>query len=282
MIIIDYSQLCIATYMVAIGKYTNSPIELDLIRHMILNSIRSVNHRFKNEFGNIVIAVDDGNSWRRDIFPYYKANRKVARDKSDIDWSELYSCIGAVRTELEEHFPYVVIKVANAEADDVIGTLARHCVQNQEHVLIISGDKDFIQLQADNIFVKQWDNAHQRWVSHAEPKRYLFEHVIKGDMGDGIPNVYSQDDHYITKAARAKPVRTKALEEMWAGGVGELTSSPQFKRNITLIDLKRTPAEIQSEILNRLQNYPKKAKSGLMTYFMKHQLKQLSTAIGEF
>src|SRR5690606_22289562 len=116
----------------AVGKYTNHPVELDLVRHVILNSIRAVNSKFRGEYGDLVIAVDSAASWRKDFFPYYKAHRSDARKASDINWSDLYNCMNIVKNELQENFPYKVVKGEKAEADDIIAVLARLCVKNQE------------------------------------------------------------------------------------------------------------------------------------------------------
>ena len=183
---------------------------------------------------------------------------------------------------LKEYLPYIVIQVERAEADDIMARLSRLCVSTQEKCLIISGDQDFIQLQIDNIFVKQWDTKHDRWISHPEPRRYLFEHVVKGDLGDGIPNAYSLDDHYITKAMRAPKVTTKKLNEMWENGPGELAASPHFKRNVMLIDLKRTPQEIQAEVERQYHFAPEKNKSRVLDYFIKNNLRVLTKSIGDF
>jgi len=281
MIIIDYSQVCIANYMKAIGKYTNIPVEIDLLRHMILNSIRAVNSKFRTQYGELVIAVDSPNSWRRDFFPYYKANRSQVRKTSDVDWAELYACLKKIKDELIEYFPYTVIQIEKTEADDIIGVLARHCIEQQEACLIVSGDKDFIQLQADNIFIKQWDTKNERWMTDANPKRFMFEHVMRGDLADGIPNVYSPDDQFITKAARQKKITTKLLDTLWEQGL-ESADLPYLKRNITLIDLRRTPKELQEQIIAAYHSSPKKNKSQVLNYFIKNNLKQLTPSLGDF
>lgn len=112
---------------------------------MILNSIRKFKTKFGKTYGEIVIATDDKKYWRRDFFPYYKANRKTDREKSDFDWTMIFNTISIVRDELREFFPYRVIQVPGAEADDVVATLCKK-FHNQEKILVVSADKDFIQL----------------------------------------------------------------------------------------------------------------------------------------
>lgn len=284
-IIIDYSQICIANYMQAVGKHTNIGVDIDMFRHMVLNSIRNLNVKFKHEYGEIVIAVDDNNSWRKDIFPYYKANRKEFRQSTDIDWKALFEAMATVIKEIDSVFPYKVIKVSKAEADDIIAALARRCVEEQENCLVVSGDKDFIQLQIDNIFVKQYNPRTDSFITHPEPKRYLFEHVIKGDQSDGVPNAYSLDDHYVVKTTRAKPVTKRKLDDIWDNPcqfdklLGEF---PFIRRNIKLIDLKSTPREIKESVLSSYTKQVVKDKSKVLNYFIANNLKVLSRSLGDF
>lgn len=80
MIILDLNQVMISNLMAQIGNHTNIDIDENLLRHMILNTIRALNMKFKNEYGELVIACDDKNYWRKDIFPYYKAKRAEDRE----------------------------------------------------------------------------------------------------------------------------------------------------------------------------------------------------------
>lgn len=144
MIIVDLNQVAIATITAQAGNHADA-VQPDLIRHMILNSIRRFKTKFGSEYGDIVIATDDKKYWRREYFPYYKGNRKADREKSDFDWPMIFNTISTVRDEIQENFPYRVLKVAGAEADDIIATLCSK-FHSQEKILIVSNDKDFIQL----------------------------------------------------------------------------------------------------------------------------------------
>ncbi len=161
MIIVDLSQVMISNLMVQLGNHTNTELEEDLLRHMILNSIRSYNQKFKNEYGEMIIACDAGNNWRRQIFPYYKANRRKNREKSELNWTQIFDTLSKVREELKEFFPYRVIQIDGAEADDIIGTLVDQFGNTSEKILIMSGDKDFVQLQR-YINVKQYDPVQKK------------------------------------------------------------------------------------------------------------------------
>ena len=217
MILVDLNQVMISNLMVQIGGQKGVELEEDLFRHMILNSLRSVRKKFNGDYGELVICCDDKNFWRRQRFPYYKANRKKYREQSEVDWSNLFSILNKVRDEMKSYFPYKVIRVESAEADDIIATLIK--THELEKILILSGDKDFIQLHSQKN-VSQYDPVHKRWVKHKDPTRYLIEHIAKGDRGDGVPNMLSKDDVFVN-GGRQKPVRTKYLDTL-KGNVDEI------------------------------------------------------------
>ena len=201
MILVDLNQVMISNLMAQIGR--DSDISEDLVRHMILNSIRSYNNKFKEEFGDIVICCDSRHYWRREIFPNYKWGRKQHRAGDTLDWDLIFSVFNKVRDEMKEHMPWKVVDVYGAEADDIIATLTKN---NNEEILILSGDKDFIQLQKYGN-VKQYAPIQKKWVNGVDPKRYIKEHILKGDRGDSIPNFLSPDDTFINNIRQNQLVR---------------------------------------------------------------------------
>lgn len=273
--------------MMQLGNHQNAKIEEALVRHMVLNSIRSFKQKFGDEYGEIIIACDDKNFWRRKIFPYYKANRKKMREQSDIDWTTIFESFSKIRQELNEHFPYRVIKVESAEADDVIASLVHTYgspLRGGEKILILSGDKDFIQLQY-YANVDQYDPVRKKYIRHNNPQQYLKEHILKGDSGDGVPNFLSADDTFIT-GTRQKPIRQKSLDQWTNFDKPEQfcddTMLRGYKRNQQLVDLNFVPKEIQQEVIKQYESQAGKKKSDLLPYFISHKLKQLSEHIGEF
>ena len=281
MLIIDLNQVMISNYMAQVGNHTNIAVDENLFRHMVLNSIRNINKKFGHEFGEVVIACDSPKSWRKDIFPYYKANRKKARDKSDVDWHALFDSLNKVRDELKEYFPYRVLQVEGAEADDIIGSLVdKH---HGSPILIVSGDKDFVQLQV-YMNVRQYDPVRKKFISHNNPSLFVKEHILRGDMGDGIPNFLSADDTFVT-SARQKPVRSAKIDE-WVRMTPEEfcddTMLRNYKRNEMLVDLSYTPAAIRQAIYDQYDEQAGKNRSKLFNYFIEHKLKNLMEDIGDF
>lgn len=262
------------------GKAENLP-DKEMVRHMVINSLRGFNLKFKSEYGsNIVLCADAGDPWRRDIYPNYKHARRKGRVDSATDWDNIFNVITEIKHEIAENFPYVMMYIEKAEADDIIATLVKHI---NEPIMIISGDKDFIQLQTKTN-VKQYSPIQKKFVGEGiDAKIFLHEQIIKGDRSDGIPNILSPDDIFLTKE-KQRPINKKRLEE-WSTAdripLGSETSK-YYERNKRLIDLSCIPEELERTIINTYRDYKIPSRSKLLPYFMKHKLKSLMENIGDF
>jgi len=282
MIIVDLSQVMLSNLMMQIGNHTNAKIEENMVRHMVLNSLRLYKSKFSDKYGDIVIACDNTNYWRKQLFPYYKANRKKNQEKSELNWKEIFECLGKIRAELKEFFPYRVIDIESAEADDIIATLVKE-YSSIEDILILSGDKDFIQLHTYD-GVKQYDSVRKKWITHENPECYLAEHILKGDSGDGIPNVLSNDNCFVV-GERQKPLTQKKIDAFIELGLEGKWDHPlfnNFMRNKKLIDLSMIPNNIETKILESYNNQSDKNRDKLFNYFITNKLKNLMENIQEF
>ena len=285
MIIVDFNQVMISNLMMQIGNHTNIPIEEGLFRHMVINSLRSYKQKFGQEYGEMVIACDDKNYWRKQVFPYYKANRKKSRDASEINWTQVFECFNKIKAEIKENFPYRVVQVEHAEADDIIASIVmQYGVEPPAlgpRILILSGDKDFVQLQT-YANVKQYDPVRKKWIAHNNPVGYLYEHICKGDMGDGIPNILSDDDTFVS-SKRQKPMTQKRLDELAATTID--SSHPLWRnwsRNAQLVNLQCVPKEIRDQVLSKYDEESGKDRSKLFNYFISYKLKNMMESIGDF
>jgi hypothetical protein len=281
-IIVDLNQVMLSNLLMQLGNHTNAQLEENMVRHMILNSLRSYKTKFGSKYGEMVIACDNTNYWRKQVFPYYKANRKKNQEKSEMDWRSIFETMNKIREELKVYFPYRVIDIESAEADDIIATLVEEA-PSTEDVLILSGDKDFIQLHTYQ-FVKQYDPVRKKWITHEDPDRYLLEHVLKGDSGDGIPNVLSSDNCFVV-GDRQKPLTQKKIDALIELDVQDKFDHPLFVnywRNRKLIDLHYIPKEIKEKIIESYKNQVGKGRDKLVAYFMVNKLKNLMESIGEF
>lgn len=284
MIIVDLNQVMLSNLLMQLGNHTNAQIEENMVRHMILNSLRSYNVKFGEKYGEMVIACDNTNIWRKKIFPYYKANRKKSQEASDLDWKAIFECLNKIRAELKEFFPYRVIDIESAEADDVIATLVTHMSFKSDcsEVLILSGDKDFIQLHKYSN-VKQYDPTRKKWITHNDPAQYLKEHILKGDAGDGVPNILSSDNCFVV-GERQRPLTAKRMEHYLKLSPNEMETAVarNYMRNKQLIDLDESPVEIRAKVMESYHAQQGKDRSKLMGYFIANKLKNLMENLNEF
>ena len=273
----------LSNIMVQLGNHTNAKVDEGMVRHMVLNSIRMYRTKFGPDFGELVIAADNKNYWRRQLFPYYKANRKKSQAESELDWKAIFECLGKIRAELKEFFPYRVIDVESAEAADIIGSLCEEFGNTNEKILILSGDKDFQQLQRF-INVQQYDPVRKKKIICNDPERFLLEHIIKGDSGDGIPNILSDDNSFVI-GKRQSPVTQKKLDSLVALNLEGKYDHPNFRnymRNKQLIDLTQIPANVRQKILESYAEQSGKKSPNLLNYFIVNRLRNLTDSIGDF
>ena len=252
MIIVDYSGIALASIII------NKTFDEQLIRHMILNSLRMYRTRYKEEYGELVLAVDASNNWRKTAFPQYKASRKKTQKESTFDWGEAFRILNKIREEIAENFPYTVVRVDGCEADDVIGTLVtRNPDPNRDYdpekIMIVSSDRDFLQLQKYK-FVRQYSPLLKKELRVDNPRVWLQTHIIKGDKGDGVPNILS-DDNVFVEGFRQTPITQKKIDSIIEDlEEGELLYAASWYRNYCrnkkLIDLTETPQELRREIIN--------------------------------
>ena len=280
MILIDMNQIALANLMMNLKMNNSKTVDESMVRHMILNSIRMYRMEHHNEYGEVVLTWDSKHSWRRDYFPEYKASRRKGREESDLNWDDIFATLNKIRNEIKENFPYKYLEVFGAEADDIIGFL---CEENKdEKIMIISGDKDFIQLQKYPN-VKQWSPITKKDVNGFNPTTYLKEHILRGDTSDGVPNVLSPDNTFVD-GLRQRPLTRKKIQSWLLGGGSNWNDEVKrnFQRNSTLIDLSRTPEQLKNQIRLEYNNAPHGDRSKLLNYFMQNKLKELTENIGEF
>ena len=279
MILLDYNAI-------AIGNVAVQRLAADegLIRHMILNSIRMYRQKFHKEYGEMVIVADGMNNWRKDAFPQYKAARRKKRDESSIDWHEVFRIINMVREEIQENFPYKVMHEDGCEADDVIAQLAIETQEFGKHepVMIVSADGDFKQLQVYKN-IKQFSPMTKKLVVENNPRTYLAEHILKGDAGDGVPNVLSDDNVFVDgrrQGILSAKKKAALLDDPRALG-DEIYRN--YQRNQQLIDLKNCPQPVKESIINNFeQQDPWGNRPKVFPYLVQKRCKLLIECVGEF
>lgn len=280
-LIIDFSQVVISGLQGAMSSSRINVLDKDLCRHLMLNSIRTSVFKFKRDYKNIIIACDSKSYWRKEVFPHYKAGRKKNRDKSTLDWAMIFEVMTEVKQELKEHFPYKVIEVDRAEADDIFGTLVPRLASN-ESVMMVSSDGDFKQLHQYGD-VKQYSSMLKVFVKSPNPQLELKEKILTGDSGDGIPSCLSNDDVFVL-GIRQKPLTAKIKERLLPLDFNDpsIEFSRNIQRNKLLIDLSMIPQDVKDAIIEEYEKEQTGSKNMIMKYFIKNRLNMLLECIDEF
>lgn len=282
MIIFDYNQVAISNLMEHIGS-RNGPVDESMVRHMILNTIRTYVKKYKSSHGpEVVIACDNKNFWRKELFPYYKAGRKKARDSSGHDWNIIFECLHKIKDEIKQNSPYKVVEVETCEADDIIGVLTMKYCATQK-IMILSSDKDFVQLQKlPN--VEQYSPIMKKSLVEPLPAVQLKQLIIRGDKSDGIPNILSNDDVFV-EGIRQRPITQAKIINWLNQDPKEFCSDEMFrnfKRNEMLIDLTKIPEGLKDQILNEYDEAKTHNKQHFLNYMIANRLKNLLEVIDEF
>ena len=288
MILLDFSNIIVGSIMVASRVPDEERFSEDFIRHLVLNSVRSYRQKHRDKYGEMVICTDYLSSWRKVAFPQYKAHRKVQRDKQNkekgMDWSALFDTISRITDELKTYFPYKVVQVPHAEGDDVIAVLAKYADNTlNEQSLIVSSDKDFNQLYKYKK-IRQYSPMRGKMLKGIDAEAYLKEHIIRGDKGDGIPNILSADD-CIVEGVRQKPISKKKVEAWLQQEPEDFCNNGMmngWNRNQEVIDFEFIPPPMTLDILEQYKTQVTPSRSGLLNYFVKHKLKMLIEHIGDF
>ena len=290
MILIDYSQVSLANILSFKKELMSGDVKqtTDLIRHATLSTIKSYKKKYGKDYGDIVIACDGRNYWRRTYFEYYKASRKKHRDASDLDWGMIFDTLSKIREEIIEFFPYKVMHIDTCEADDVIAVLTQQTQEFgfNENVMIVSSDKDFKQLHKfDN--VKQYSPLLRKMITakKSEIHENYITHIVKGDTGDGIPNILSKDNCFVA-GERQTPVSSKRLAEFMEKGIDACRNDEEkrnWQRNQILVNFEHIPEDIKKLILDTyLSIKPKGDKMAIMNYLIANRCRLLLDEIEEF
>lgn len=290
MILIDYSQVALAnilSFKKDLVQGSESDVK-NLIRHTTLSTLKYYKKKYHKQYGDMVICCDGKKYWRKEVFPNYKAARKKSREESDLDWNLIFNTLSEIRDDLSKHFPYKVLHIERAEADDIIAVLTERCNEfgSAEDVMIVSSDKDFKQLHSfDN--VKQWSPMQKKQVTIAKKDiiPFTIEHIVKGDAGDGVPNILSPDDIFLIEGRQA-PVSSKRLAEFIEKGKEACRNDAErrnWDRNAVLVAFDNIPTDVKEQILNTFElNKPVGDKMKIMNYLMEHRCRLLLDELEDF
>ena len=253
MLLIDASNLFYSEAQDFFGN-TKEKMTMESVRFVLTNRLASVARDMRKFGKDRVLAFDDRQYWRRSVFPHYKASRAEQREKSSFDWDKFFDFYTIYKEELREHFPFKSLQVEGAEADDIIAILAPRMAVAEE-VCIWSSDTDDLQLQNLDPRIKQFSYIKKKMITPASEKYNLFDHVVRGDATDGIPNIYSDAGHFVNPdRKRQKSIKATDVAE-WQRHAHEPEKFcseamlARYKQNRTLIDYRYIPADVSSAII---------------------------------
>lgn len=298
MIVVDFHQVVISNLQMQMkgNAKRSNPEAKSLIMHLILTTVLSYKKKFGKDYGQIVIATDSKKYWRKEVFPLYKGHRKRDREKSDVDWDFIFECMNEAKDAFRESFPYKVLQIEGAEADDVIAALAKYSQDNNlvrvgildgepEPMMIVSSDTDFMQLQKYPN-VKQWSPMQKKFLKPTTTLReFTIEHICTGDAGDGIPNICSPENSLFDKI-RQKSFKKDRLPDFINKGIDGCANEDERRRyqlNERLIDFEFMPQSLYDEIINEYESQkPQGGKQKVFNYLMKNRMRHLLENAGDF
>ena len=286
-LLIDFSAISNATFFINLKDKTIKDQDelLNLWRHSLLTSI--LKRKKKINPDEIILAIDSY-SWRNDYFQYYKAVRKANKTKSDIDFDFFYKASDKLIKEIKAYFPWYVIEKRGAEGDDILAILSNHLHKNNDVVLLTS-DKDMVQLLKLNN-VKYYSYRDDEYKNIKNPYEVLLRLILSGDKDDGIPNLLSPDNIFVSEG-RQKQCGPQKQDKILQQGIDDfLDENPEckenYQRNKKLIELSKQtiPEEVWNEVIDEFENYEKVESDfiNILTFFRKNNMKMLQDRIQEF
>lgn len=311
LILVDFNQIALANIFIFMGDLKNADEKemLDICRHGIINTLISYKKKFGAEYGDLIITADAGNYWRKDVFPEYKANRYKDKEESDFNWELAWKCLNQVRDEIQAIFPWRFLRVKRCEADDIIAVLCKYSQDNEyitsglidepQPMLIISSDGDDAQLGIyENI--RQWCPKKKTYLprkSKKDLKLYMVDHVVKGDTGDGVPNIFMRSTFFLDRKEkeRQKTVTQKILDSFLEHGIDAIDLLPKEKdesekdyqerlkqirmryvQNKTVVLFEHIPDYISESILQYYHDNPSTGTlDNVRKYFIKNRMRLL-------
>jgi DNA polymerase-1 len=149
---------------------------------MLLKLIEDRNPEYAGMFFDV-----KGPTFRHEMFDAYKANRPPMPEDLSIQIPYI--------KDITKGFNIPVVEMSGYEADDLIGTLARKAEEAGFSVIMVTGDKDFMQLVTKNSII--WDPMKEKTIDSdfikdtygLEPRQMVDVMGLSGDSADNIPGV---------------------------------------------------------------------------------------------
>lgn len=203
--------------------------------------------------GHVAVVFDAGRrTFRTELFPEYKANRSAMPE-------DLVPQIGPIK-EMVRALNIPVLELENYEADDIIGTMARQCEAQGMDVVVVTGDKDLMQIVTESVTLL--DTMKDKSSGIAEvierfgvgPERVVDVLGLAGDSSDNIPGVPGIGEKTAIKlileygSLDALIERSAEIKGKTGERVREFADQARLSRRLATID-RCTPIEYRYEDL---------------------------------
>lgn len=269
-LIFDFNNLAIRCFFVRdVGAKSSSP-DFQFWKYLVVESIYKSLSRNGGECSEVILAVDDSKSWRKLYWERYKESRKGMRDKSGVDWQTFHKEMDDFIVEIKEHLPFKVLKIKNAEGDDIIAVL---CLERRNNYIIISTDEDFLQLTSND--VKLYNPLKMKFVESVDPKMFVIEKCLLGQSKDDIFNIRTSLNHPLgtKKPPFGETMLAKVMDYGYKKWLKDNKLEERFEINKVLMDFSKIPKTIRSRVLSVYDSYALPDPAGMYDFFRKNKMK---------
>lgn len=176
----------------------------------------------------LAVSFDTGKTFRDELYPEYKATREKMPDDLRLQIERIREVVAA--------FGIPILEADGYEADDVLGTVANKAADQGVQAIILTGDRDLLQLATDNIIIRlagqKLSEAEDYGPAEVEkkmgvpPNQIVDYKALMGDSSDNIPGIY---------------------------GVGEKTAEKLLKKFGDLDSIYEHLDEVQTRFRNKLE-----------------------------
>lgn len=264
-ILVDMNNLAVRMFCSnEVFSKTDNP-NIALWKYITIDSLYKF--LFKENITEVILAVDDRRSWRKLYWERYKESRKGKRDKSGINWDVFHYEYDAFCEEIQRYLPFKVITVENAEADDIIGVLAR---KDDGEYVVVSNDEDYVQLISEKVRV--YNPSKTQFIECENPEEFVIMKCLMGQSKDDIFNIKTPEDWPVgkRKPGFGEVSARKVMKEGWQEWLSKNNLEDRFRRNRILIDFYMIPNVMKTRILNAYKSYKIADPSKIYDFFYKN------------
>ncbi len=269
-----------------------------LCMHILFQRIQKYFKQYNPD--HIVFAFENKNNWRK---AWTQSESSVSKIKYkgnrvyDSSMQYYFNMLDAFKETCTHHTSIICLSTEGIEGDDMIAGYTQLYANDDHEVIILSGDKDFIQL-LKNPNVKLVNQRDGKLRNQPGDKLYwddlnyfIFEKCMRGDKKDNVfsakPGVRKTQ---LEKAFKDEYEWVKLMNETWFGEINgekiEFKVGDLYKENQILLDLTKQPEEIREYmfdyIKNTVNNIEKFSLFNVQKFLGQYKLNKISETLPNF